>query len=73
MTQHLTARNSAMIEKAATELAKRHGLEQADVHSRILNYVAPYPPREQCREAIERVRREIEETLKPPEQSGQDA
>lgn len=71
---HLTARNAAFIEKAASELAARFGLDRYEVRTRILAIIAPYPPREQCKEAIAKVHAQLAaESPAPPDSSGKDA
>ncbi len=62
---HLTERKWAFIENASADIAQEFDLVFEDVRSRILGYIAPYPPLQQCKDAIVKVRIECTQTLQP--------
>ena len=61
---HLTPRNEALIEKGADSIARQFALSIDDVRRRIREKIAPHPPRQQCVDAVEKVRAELEDALK---------
>lgn len=58
---HLTARNQERIETAVEELAALHGKQPEEIRALIHARIAPYPPKAQCEEAIEKVRLKLAE------------
>lgn len=72
----LTAANEKIVEKGAREIAAAFALDVDEARRRIRENISPYPPRAQCKEAIEKVRAECMTALssgKAEDSSGQDA
>ena len=69
----LTGRQRAYVESEAADIAAEHGKSIDDIRDLIHAKIAPHPPLQQCKDAIEKVRRELEDALKPREESRKDA
>lgn len=64
----LTPANERIVERGVRAIAEEFGLDEAETRRLILEKISPHPPRAQCKEAIEKVRRDVRRTLE--EKSG---